>query len=368
LDAGTEARIELLESSLVLVGLEYTNDQEAIRTNTFVSNTTGLRLEGAEPEVQAFTNMAAYVQGLWRELEWLQLSANLRYDNSNQFGSNFNYRVGAVLALGPDARVKLLSGSSYRGPTPEQLYGTPVAPGDIVGSQVGETPESLAPQTALVHELFLSNDFKGEHTTLRTQLSGFYTSIDNRIEFVREAGQLTPENTASSRTLGSELAVTLLQDQLLDLFSVSATASVSYQETEIDLDEATLTPREVTRLGINELYPPWMYKAHFSIHAPAYYVRLYAQLVAYSERPQSQINQTYGRPFADSEPHTLPPTATADFALSTSGVYLLGPEQETIVALSLKDAFNSQGSEPGFNGVNLPSLGRRAFLTIRQDF
>ncbi len=373
IDAGTEASIPILSQSVALAGVEFSNDSEDIRTNTFISNSTGLEAPGGEPDSVTFRNIAGYAQALWRELDWLQLAANLRYDNNNQFGSNFNYRGGAVIAVGDDLRIKLLSGSSYRGPTPEQLYGRPVAPGDVQGALSAADPTDLKPQTALTQEISINHDLRSDKTTLRSQLNGYYTSIKNRIEFLREGGQFRPANSATSKTFGGELSVTWTQNQIADLMSLSLSGSASYARTTIDLDENVLTDREVERLSINELYPKWLYKAYGTIQVPTWHVRLYAQIISYGERLQSQINQTYNRPFVGQPAYTLPASYPVDITLSTMGLSVIegtvpDSNYETIVSVSVRDAFNSQSAEPGFNGINIEPLGRRYYLTLRQNF
>ena len=373
IDAGSEASIPLLSQSVVLAGVEFSNDSEQIRTNTFIANGTGATVQGADPESIAFRNIAGYAQALWRELDWLQLAANLRYDNNNQFGSNFNYRGGAVIAVGEDLRIKLLSGSSYRGPTPEQLYGTPVAPGDVQGALSAADPRDLKPQTALTQEISINHDLRSDNTTLRSQLNGYYTSIKNRIEFLREGGQFRPANSATSKTWGGELSLTWTQNQIADLMSVSLSGSVSYAKTDIDLDENVLTAREIERLGINEVYPKWLYKAYGTLQVPTWHIRLYAQVVSYGERLQSQINQTYNRPFVGQPAYTLPASYPVDLTLSTMGLSIIegtvpDANYETVFSVSVRDVFETQSAEPGFNGTNLPPLGRRYYITLRQNF
>lgn len=373
IDAGTEASIPLLSQSVLLAGAEFSTDQEQIRTNSYISNTSGLTLDGGEPTKQNFNNFAGYAQALWRELGWLQLAGNIRYDHSNQFGTNLNYRGGAVIAVNDDLHIKLLSGSSYRAPTPEQLYGTPLAPGDVQGSLSASDPRSLDPQTALTQEVSINHDLHADKTTLRTQLNGYYTSIKNRIEFVREAGQFRPSNSATSKTWGGELSINWVQNEIADLISVSVSGSVSFADTTIDLDSGTLTAREIERLAINELYPKWMYKGFATVQAPSWHLRLYGQIIAYDQRLQSQINQSYDRPFVGAPAYTIPASYPVDFTLSTMGLSLIegtvpDANYETIFSFTIRDAFNTQSVEPGFNGINVPQLGRRYMITLRQNF
>ncbi|MBI5510830.1 MAG: TonB-dependent receptor [Deltaproteobacteria bacterium] len=371
-DAGTEAQISLFDRSMVLLGVEYSGDQERIRQNTFVSNETGAQTNGPDFGTKPFTNMAGYVQGLWQELDWLQLSANFRADRNNQYGTNLNYRGGAVLAVGPAIRIKLLSGSSYRAPTPEQLFGTPIAPGDVQGSlSAEENPTPLDPQSAMTHEAAINYRFRTASWNFRVRVNGYMTTIKKRIEFLRDRGQFRPFNVADSRTLGGELGLYLHHKRVLDMMAVTLSTGFAYENTQIDLDESSLTPREARRLKINELFPPWMIKSTLLVVVPSLYFKLQAQSNVYAERLESQINQTYDRPFVDSPLRSIPVSYPLDVAISTAGLSIFGrgeDNKETTVQLSLKDVLNTQSPEPGFNGINLPPLGRRIFLTLRQIY
>ncbi len=364
-DLGTQATIEVLESSILLVGAEGTYDRESIRTDTFISNVTDAQAAGGEPKVVPFENAAGYAQGLFRELGWLQLSGNLRYDYNNQYGSNINYRGGIVLAPAEQLHIKLLTGSSYRAPTPEQLYGTPVAPGDVIGSLAASDPQSLKPQTARIQEAAINYDLVEQDTTLHTQVTGYYTQIYDRIEYLLDAAQYRPTNTAQSTTYGGEFSLSVLQN-VADFMSVSLSGSVSYANTTIDLPVGTLTDRELERLKINELYPTWMYKSQLMLQVPSWYLRIYAQVNAYSQRLQSQSNQTFDRPFVGLPLYTIPASYPVDIAVSTVGLKLF--PYETFIQLSIKDVFDTESVQPGFGGINLPPLGRRFFLQLKQEF
>src|SRR5204863_10074510 len=134
----------------------------------------------------------------------------------------------------------------------------------------------------------------------------------------------------------------------------------------IDLATGTLTDREVERLKINELYPTWMVKSQLLVQIPSWFLRVYAQVNAYSERLQSQINQSFNRPFVGLPPYTIDKSYPVDIAISTLGLRLLS--QETFVQLVVKDVLKSESEQPGFDGINLPPLGRRYILVVKQDF
>jgi hypothetical protein len=110
-----------------------------------------------------------------------------------------------------------------------------------------------------------------------------------------------------------------------------------------------------------------MIKSQLMVQIPTWYLRFYAQVNAYSERLQSQINQTLDRPFVGLPPYTIDASYPVDIAISTLGLQLLS-NKETFIQLAVKDLLNSESEQPGFSGVNLPPLGRRYLIVLKQDF
>ena len=65
--------------------------------------------------------------------------------------------------------------------------------------------------------------------------------------------------------------------------------------------------------------------------------------------------------------YTLPAYGTVDVAASTIGLALLGGT-ETSLAFSVKNLLDTRFVEPGFGGIDLPTVGRTFLLEIREAF
>jgi iron complex outermembrane receptor protein len=365
-DLGLEGTVSLFSNSSILAGFEYSHDSERMRQNIFVSPALNAELAGPDPGSRSFRELGAYLQILFGELGPVQLSGNLRYDWHNIYGSNFNYRAVAIYRPIPEISIKALSGSSYRPATPEQLYATPVRPGDVIGALMSSPQVDLRAQTATSHELSLSYT----RAFFGAELNGYYTSVKDRIEYLLVDGNLQPNNSADSQTGGFEASLSGGVDRIFKRLNVRGTASVAYQHTSIavaDAQAAILSPRQKQLLEINEIYPPWMVKWSLNFALPRYHVNLHARMNIYGARYDSQLNQALGRAFIDSPIREVGVSYPLHIVLSSLDLKLWG-QRETLFQLAINDVLDSGGAQPGFGGILVPSLGRRFMFTARQAF
>jgi hypothetical protein len=131
------------------------------------------------------------------------------------------------------------------------------------------------------------------------------------------------------------------------------------------VDGAQLTPREAALLEINEAFPSWLGKCQLVVEVPRYHLVVYAGMSAYSSRLQSEINQTIGRPFANSPLWTIGPSYPLDLTASLVDLELL-EARKTSLQVQARDLLNTQSPEPGFDGINVPPLGRRFYVSVLQ--
>jgi len=131
--------------------------------------------------------------------------------------------------------VKALYGSSFVPPTPTQLYAVPLRfDGGILGNSQLKEPDS---QNGRVAGCYKAKEF------LDVAVNGFYTAIDNRIEFEAVGNQIEAKNLTTSHSWGFELSSNLNRKPIF------ARLAGSYQNTTSDVP----TP---TPLWWNRLYAP----------------------------------------------------------------------------------------------------------------
>lgn len=355
-----EVQLNLWESSAI-IGVEYDVDQEDLRRNIFISRDAGQELSGQDFGEETFTDIGVYLQVLIGEIEQLKISGNVRFDSSNQFGDFFNYRLAAAWRVYGDFYVKAISGSSFRVPSPEQLYATPVRPGGVQGSLSAEDPFTLPSQEALMQELQLGYS----STNITATLNAYVMNVSNRIEFIRRGGDLQVPNVSDSLTVGGELSLEIQYPGIFDLFDLRFRGAASWQQTEVSL-EGEFTPRERELATLNELYPEWSFNGLLNIAIPDWYLNLNIRVNVLTERPESQSNQDIGRPFTGDPLRFIPTSWPFHLSISTLDVRIL-QDKETVLQFVLNDVFETRSEEPGFNGINIPPLGRRFSVILTQE-
>jgi iron complex outermembrane receptor protein len=358
---GAEATCKFWRSS-VIAGLEYDVDWEDLRQNVLVLDQDTQVPSGDDFGVLQQNNVGVYLQALFNEIESLSLSGNVRYDRHNLYGDAFNYRVAVAWRISEHFFAKAISGSSFRAPTPEQLYGAPDKPGGIQGALSSSEPTTLQAQTALMHELLLGY----ANPYFQVTMNGYVATVAHRIEYLRRQGDLQAANLSDSLTVGGELTALARYRKDAEGLSVSLGGSLMLQYTEFALGK-NLTPREAELLSFNELFPNWAVKWMLDVAIPQWFLRFHAHMVICGPRHESQSNQSIGRPLVGDPLRMLPLSYPLQLTLSTHNIRLLG-DRETALQMIFADALQSASVEPGFDGVNIPSLGRRLLWVLRQEF
>jgi len=139
---------------------------------------------GFEPyldDQQTSTVWALYLQDEIRLLDNLTLSAGIRYDHYETFGSTSNPRFALIYAPTETTSVKLLYGQAFRAPNAYELY---YQDGYAINSNLDLDPETIASWEIIFdHSL-------GRH--LRYSLGAFHYQIDDLIS--QEPDPADPDN------------------------------------------------------------------------------------------------------------------------------------------------------------------------------
>jgi hypothetical protein len=109
----------------------------------------------------------------------------------------------------------------------------------------------------------------------------------------------------------------------------------------------------------NALYPKYQVHLLADYALPFFGLRVGVEMSVIGPRSASPANT-----LLKGEPYELPAYFYA--AASVSMARRLLGERETSVALRLSNITNSHWSEPGFGGIDVPSQGFCAFLTLAQ--
>lgn len=178
---GTELQsdLDLFKGNHLIVGINYEYiEQYDVGQITNFNPWTNAPLDSFQ-DVSSWGNFnrdatrqvwAVYVQDEWEIRENLNLTAGVRYDNYDDFGSTVNPRAALVWSFLKDADLKLLYGQAFRAPSFLELYndGNPVALGN----------PNLDPEEIKTYEAALGYRFKGSHSI---NINYFQNDIDNLI-------------------------------------------------------------------------------------------------------------------------------------------------------------------------------------------
>ncbi|MCC7383789.1 MAG: TonB-dependent receptor [Deltaproteobacteria bacterium] len=352
LAALVEALYDFGNGGYVLAGVEAIVDWETISAYSYVNRSTGATTpQGDPPDPQLLRNFAGYAQILYPVLAWLSLSATGRFDHQSVYGAALSGRAGLVLSPTRRLSVKLLGGRSYKAPSPEQLFANPVTQGDIRGST------DIEPQ--YINGAEGSIDFFPADWLHLSGAMYFNFEADN-LAYVRSGGFLVP-TSFDADTLGGELSVQAIRT-FSDDFHGSAGFSVSLQSTRTEERLVAGLPEKA--VPDNETFPTVMLKAKVGATIRPAYLGVHAELAVVGERTPSQSNLLANSSVDLTRPnYALGSYHLLNVALTSTPIPL--PNGSLELQARVTNLLGEEYAEVGFNGVDVPGLGRTFWLIGR---
>ncbi|WP_163988043.1 TonB-dependent receptor plug domain-containing protein [Pyxidicoccus caerfyrddinensis] len=342
-DFGYRAIDLVLESSArtrgysLLVGLDVIRDLEKPLTVFTVTNADGSETAplGIQEEV-LFQNVGVYGQGTAHPFESLPgfgLTANVRYDRHNIYGGDMNYHVGLAHAFTPELSVKLRIGTSFLAPNPLYLYAQPLYAGDVVGNP------ALLPETATTSE---AQVLVTPHPKLLLSANAYLTDTNDTIVLLPQGAQtVLPVNVGTSRTLGVET------EARWSTGGHHVVAMLQAQDTEEEREDPFLgtlsEPAAAYPRFLAELAWTWRSGIVGTVGLRGRYV---------GARRASR-----GNVLLANEPYLFDPYALL-------GAMWMYEWKHARLHLQVNNLLDSRYAEPGYNGVDLPGLGREATLSF----
>ena len=305
----------------------------------------------AHGDHETFRNIGVFAQGVVTISPSMTAIAGARIDNHSIYGNNFSARAGFVFAP-PSGKLsgKLLYGSSFKAPSAVQLFTQPIQAGDIQGACTIRTIEcTLEAQTAQTIELAAGYALPGGKGEVTLNLFG--TLVSGRVEFQRVGLFQVARNLVDDKVVGGELdSRFVVRPELI----VRLKGGVAFNVRGKTGDPTAEPPK-------NQLFPD--YQAHvivdYNLPLPA--------------RPRASIEASYIGPRTASQSnallsldgeYTVPGYVYTAAVLSADGKWR---GRETSVALRVTDVVNQKWTEPGFGGIDFPTQGISAMLTLEQQ-
>ena len=355
-DAGAETAWHPTDSLNVLVGAGMILDHEKLPTvydvlKTSLGATPGDR---AGDEVLAsgamggryLSNVGANALVMWSPWTILTFTGGLRYDHHSVYGDKVSGRLGGVAALRDNLHLKVLYGSAFKAPSPQMLYGSPLAPGDIAGN------DQLKP--SYVHTVEAQLSYRPDrYVVLKSGLA--YSYLRDEAVFAQRGINEMALNMSRVGSLSWETELRFDYRR-----KVAAYANLTVNHTVVRLSEDNYVA-DLSSYG-NAAYPRVVANAGTSGEVPRLPLRVSAELSYVSSRRSSSANtlEAGGQ-------YTLPAYALLGGCLRTVGLHLL-PRKETTLVLVLRNLTNVSYADPGFAGIDYPQLGRTAMLQAIQEF
>ncbi len=376
------------ERSSFRLGFDYAHDLEDLLTIESINEATGAVTDDGGLGERTFYNIGAYTQLTWNPWDRLQITLGARVDHNSQIACNSPVRLclgdlgdrtvvgpagesitieerGALQLSGRGAIVyefpwsglyaKLIYGSAYKPPSPFQLYRNRLT---ISGSSLGNP--TLKPQTANTVEAQIGiRPVEGLHISAVV----FSTWVEDVVLFLVEEGRLVGRN-ADVTVQGLELSARYDTDHVVSFFANGGfllRSEVRPQQRSDETDFAWRTspfntaapvgryPDITANLGINLAF------AHINVNASAGVIGRRRASLVNNQLLNRDLNETY----------ELPAYVTADLTVSSVGLHLFG-QRETVLSLSIRGAPGGY-VEAGGGGVDIPSLGTRIHVAIRQE-
>ncbi len=356
--AGTELSYRYKRHS-ALLGADYlhTSDTgdtvyQVVRESPTIQN-GGNQILFSPGHQLTFGNAGVFAQVIVRPLAILGVTGGVRLDHNERFGSSFTPRLAIVLQPTPTIYLKGLYGTSFVPPTPIQLYAVPLRfDGGVLGN------DQLRNQRAQTTELQVGYKAKD---TLDVALNGFYTLINDRIEFEAVGNQMRARNLTTSRSYGLELSSSFNRQPLF------ARLAASYQDTKADAPSPT--PLWWGRLyspsgpgGERSLgFPSLMANATIGLSLPQYHFQTALSARAVGARKTSAANS-----YVAGRTYLLDPYYLVDLNVSTVEARLIGTRLTTC-SLHVTNLLGRRYAEPGYLGADIPSAGMGVFLNITQE-
>jgi outer membrane receptor for ferrienterochelin and colicins len=281
----------------------------------------------------------------------LRLNANVRVDGmrygDNTFPLQPSWRLGAVYRWNDKVVTKLVGGRAFQTPSSVLMFakGGYGIGNNVVGNadlQAIDLVRPLRPQTVTGAEAALSlQPSEASHL----DLSLYQQQLDDAIAFIPAGTDFVAQNETSRRSLGLSATADLRAGRFLAMGSFAATFRF-----------------DGGRIGRQapELFPNYTGALELGADLPEAYLRLGAHLRWVGERGASQSNILRNNLVS----YSLPAYKLLDLTVRSTDLPWPTRSSQLRLLFSVRNALDARYAEPGFAGLDIPSLGRSYLLTL----
>ncbi|MCG8698054.1 MAG: TonB-dependent receptor [Bacteroidales bacterium] len=349
LETNIELGYSIIEDLNLLVGVDYSSENHDLLSYVITNTANNTTL----PEVttdgeESFTNLGAFGQVIYKPIEKVTLTAGVRYDDHNIYGGEFNYRLGAVYGFSEKMFTKLLYGTSYRAPTPSQLFSTN-PPYNVDDGVLGN--KDLEPETANTLEALLTV-IPMDKTSIT--INGFYNKAESIIVIEESGGVSRPVNLADVSSIGAELQLRFKGEKL------AINPNLGYQKSTIN---------ENNQEEDVKLYPELIANVTVSYNLKILNASLIYNFNSEYTASQNNINKNLN--LGRAVDYTLDPHHQLDLSLRSIPFNILKNEDANkglSISLLVKNILDASYQYPGYYGYDVPAPGRSIYLGVNMSF
>lgn len=374
-DSAVEGSYMFAKGDFISAGLDLSVDRENLLTMEVVNTKTGNTYNEPGFGNKNFTNFGAYVQGAYTPLKGLFFTLGTRMDYNSVIGCNsddwacawskngrgkvrFSNRAGITWQPGVGGiYIKAIYGSSFRPPSPYQLYHNQTT---IVGSKGNP---KLLPQTAeTIDFLFGTKPVSGLHV-----YADFYYTWIHDMVFSYLQGSSVHSRNANGRVYGLEGQVSWAWKQRLSLFANASYVLGGYihpRRLPNETDALWAVSIFNDRIGLGQ-YPRLMVNGGINLRVPEGHVNVNLQVNYVGTRPASLVNNLLYNSTSLGKTYTLGGYFMGSITVSSLGLRWSG--KETVLAAGIRYAPNTR-VDPGVGGIDIPGIGPEFFLRCEQRF
>ncbi len=351
IDVNGEFRYQLSERNSLTVGGDYsTTDQQLqstynLFTRDFGSKSAGTVAPETEKGSKTFSNVGTFAQGILYPTEQLGITLGVRHDTHNVYGNVLNSRTGLVYLWNDAISTKLLYGSSFKAPSPNQLYSAPIVFGDIIGN------EALKPETAQTVETELSW-ILSKHLLAST--NAYFTQVRDQVKIMQSGANYRAMNMGQASTVGIEGTLRWQFD------SVKSYLNGSLQNTSLIQDHAHTTfDSQDSR---SELFPAVTVNAGVNVPLPGLPAALNLETRFVGDMKASESNiLRKSRTVYD-----IPASLAVDVGLLSQDLTIF--DRPADLSLKVTNLLDAPVIYPGFSGIDIPGEGRAVIVRFVQHF
>jgi len=374
-DGSVEASYLFNRRNFISMGVDLSADREDLLTMEVVNERSGNTYDEPGFGMKNFLNVGAYIQGMYTPLNGLSFTLGSRLDYNNVIGCHpgdwaclgrnngcglvrISNRAGITWRPGVGGMyIKAVYGSSFRPPSPYQLYHNQST---IIGSKGNPR---LLPQTADTVEFLVgTKPVKGLHV----YVDFYYTWIHDMV-FSYLQGNSVESRNADGRVYGLEGQISYTWKKRLSLFTNASFVIDGYMRPKrLPQETDSLWAASIfnDKIGLGR-YPRLMANGGVNVRVPEGHVNINFLIYYIGSRSASLVNNLLYNNTSLHKSYDLGGYFMGSITVSTLGLDWLG--MESVLTAGLKYAPGGR-ADPGSGGIDIPGPGPEFFLRYEHRF